>query len=45
MNELTYVENITKNKCVTCNDKLTAWENTYCIMCEPDEFEFESEEY
>lgn len=36
MNELA-LENITKNKCMTCQDKLTAWENTYCIICEPDE--------
>jgi hypothetical protein len=47
MNELTYVENITKRKCVECNDKLTDWEtNGYCVICEPDTFdEFESDEY
>lgn len=46
MNELTYIENVTKQKCVTCGDKLTDWENTYCVMCEPDTFEeFESEEW
>ena len=37
------LENITKTKCVECGDKLTAWENTYCIICEPDEFESEFE--
>lgn len=40
------LENITKTKCVECGDKLTAWENVYCIICEPesidllDEMEF-----
>jgi hypothetical protein len=44
MTELAY-ENITKNKCVECGDKLTAWENTYCIICEPDtEFNEDSQE-
>jgi len=33
MNELDF-ENITKQKCLTCNDKLTSWEINYCIMCE-----------
>jgi hypothetical protein len=31
------LENITKNKCMTCQDKLTAWEINYCIMCESDQ--------
>jgi hypothetical protein len=31
------LENITKNKCLTCDDKLTAWEINYCIMCESDQ--------
>ena len=30
------LENITKVKCLTCGDKLTAWEDTYCIICESD---------
>jgi hypothetical protein len=34
------IENITNLKCVECNEKLTSWENTYCILCEPDNFEF-----
>ena len=38
MTELAY-ENITKTKCVECGDKLTAWENVYCIICEPDTYE------
>jgi len=45
MNELLF-ENVTKIKCVTCGDKLTSWENTYCIMCEPDytqDFDLEEE--
>ena len=42
MTELTYVENITRNKCVECGDKLTSWETSgYCIMCEPDEYDLE----
>lgn len=32
------IENITSNKCVMCKDLLTDWENTYCILCEPDEW-------
>ena len=45
MNEL-LIENITKNKCVECGDKLTSWENTYCIICEPDEsYEYEYQDY
>ena len=36
MTELAF-ENITKNKCITCQDKLTAWEINYCIMCESDQ--------
>ena len=45
MNEL-LIENITKNKCVECNEKLTSWENTYCIICEPDETdEYEYQDY
>ena len=36
MNELAF-ENITKNKCITCDDKLTAWEINFCIMCESDQ--------
>ena len=36
MTELAF-ENITKNKCLTCDDKLTAWEINYCIMCESDQ--------
>jgi hypothetical protein len=36
MTELAF-ENITKNKCMTCQDKLTAWEINYCIMCESDQ--------
>mgnify|MGYP003347298101 len=39
------VENITSNKCYVCGDLLTDWENGYCIMCEPDEYDFEGEEY
>ena len=31
------LENITKNKCMTCQDKLTAWEINYCMMCESDQ--------
>lgn len=34
------IENITNLKCVECNEKLTSWENVYCIICEPDNFEF-----
>ncbi len=34
------IENITNTKCVECNEKLTDWENVYCIICEPDNFEF-----
>lgn len=47
MSELEIVENITKRKCIECNDKLTSWETSgYCVMCEPDNFEeFESEEW
>ena len=41
MNELDYTENITANKCAVCGDKLTDWENGYCIMCEPDDYETE----
>jgi len=37
MNEL-LIENITNTKCIECDDKLTAWEINYCIMCEPDEY-------
>ena len=33
------LENITNTKCVECGDRLTDWENTYCIMCEPDEYD------
>jgi hypothetical protein len=40
MNEL-LIENITKNKCVECDEKLTSWENVYCILCEPDEWDGE----
>jgi len=36
MNELA-LENITKVKCLKCNDKLTAWEINYCIICESDQ--------
>jgi hypothetical protein len=36
MNEL-LIENITKNKCVECGEKLTSWENKFCIMCESDQ--------
>ena len=36
MTELAF-ENITKNKCAICDDKLTAWETNYCIMCESDQ--------
>jgi len=36
MSELAF-ENITKNKCMTCQDKLTAWEINYCIICESDQ--------
>lgn len=34
MSDLEIVENITKNKCAICGDKLTAWENSICILCE-----------
>lgn len=46
MNEMTIVENITKNKCAVCGDKLTAWEDTYCVICSSDfdEDDFEDEE-
>ena len=45
MNEL-LIENITNTKCIECNDKLTSWENTYCIICEPDETdEYEYQDY
>ena len=37
------LENITRTKCVECGDKLTDWENTYCVMCEPDTYEFDEE--
>jgi hypothetical protein len=40
MNEL-LVENITKTRCTICNDKLTSWENVYCIICAPDEWDGE----
>ena len=33
------IENVTATKCVMCGDLLTDWEDTYCIMCEPDEYE------
>lgn len=36
MTELAF-ENITKVKCLKCNDKLTAWEINYCIICESDQ--------
>ena len=41
------LESITKTKCLECGDKLTAWENVYCIICQPDEYEFvdEGDEY
>jgi hypothetical protein len=42
MTELAY-ENITKTKCVECGDKLTPWENVYCIICEPDSYELTEE--
>jgi hypothetical protein len=38
MNELA-LENITSTKCVECDDKLTSWENTWCIICEPDYYD------
>lgn len=31
------LENITKVKCLSCGDKLTAWEINYCILCESDQ--------
>ena len=31
------IENVTAQKCVVCSDLLTDWEETYCIMCEPEE--------
>jgi len=34
MSDLEIVENITKAKCAVCGDKLTAWENNICIICE-----------
>lgn len=34
MSDLEIVENITKVKCAVCGDKLTAWENNICILCE-----------
>jgi len=37
MNEL-LIENITNTKCIECGDKLTSWENTYCIICEPENY-------
>lgn len=40
MNELA-LENITNTKCIECDDKLTSWEMSgYCIICEPDEYDF-----
>lgn len=38
MNELA-LENITTNRCLECDDKLTSWEAGYCIICEPDEYD------
>jgi hypothetical protein len=29
-----YAEFMTKDKCVECDDKLTVWEETYCIICD-----------
>lgn len=34
MTELTYVENITRNKCAECGDKLAPWEGTLCCICD-----------
>ena len=39
MNDYDDVELITKNKCVECGDKLTVWEDTYCILCDVCECE------
>ena len=41
MNELA-LENITSTECVECGDKLTSWENTWCIICEPDYYEIQA---
>jgi hypothetical protein len=39
MNDYDDLEDVmTNTKCVTCNDKLTVWEDTYCILCEGDGF-------
>lgn len=38
------LENITNTKCVECGDKLTEWENVYCIICEPDTLDLLDEE-
>ena len=34
-----FAENITTTACAVCGDFLTDWENTYCILCEPDEYD------
>jgi hypothetical protein len=40
------IENVTKRKCLECGEKLTAWENEKCILCEVDtELELEGDEY
>jgi hypothetical protein len=36
------LENITRTRCLTCNDKLTDWEDTFCIMCEPDGYDLDN---
>ena len=44
MNELLF-ESITKNKCDSCGDKSTPWENKNSILCDAEsEFEFELDE-
>jgi hypothetical protein len=40
------IENVTKLRCESCNDKLTPWEIRLCILCDNEsEQEFEFDDY